>query len=99
MTAEANINEFDYAASAELFPARGRGYRRQSVSFKRFDSAADAIRYAVEELEPALLAGTILEVEEQRFDGVQIRNLYASADYPLKRGTAASGVRKTPVVW
>jgi len=77
---------FDYDAPAELFPARGRGARRGAVTYRRFDSAADAIRFAIEELDPALLLGAILEVDELRFDGVAIRNLYASDGYPLKRG-------------
>ncbi len=80
------MTSFDYGASAELFPAKGRGQRRQSVSYKKFDTAADAIRYAMEDLEPQLLIGAILEVDEQRFDGIAIKNLYSSADYPLARG-------------
>ena len=84
------MTQFDYTARAELFPARARGMRRQSVSYMKFDSAADAIRFAVEKLEPALLTGAVLEVDEERFDGAEIKNLYDSADYPLKRGTAAT---------
>lgn len=79
------MSGFDYSARAELYPARGRGMRRQAVSFKRFETAADAIRYAMEELEPQLLIGAVLEVDEERFDGNAIRNLYSSTDYPLKR--------------
>lgn len=80
------MTDFDFTASAELYPAKGRGQRRQHVSYRRFDNAADAIRYAIEDLEPQLLIGAVLEVDEQRFDGVAIRNLYASALYPLERG-------------
>lgn len=79
---------FDYNAAAELYPARGRGQRRQGVSFKRFETAAEAIRYAVEDMEPQLLIGAVLEVDEERFDAVAIRNLYSSSDYPLQRGVA-----------
>ncbi len=38
----------------------------------------------MEELPPELLLGAWLEVEEKRFDGNGIRQLY-SADYPLPR--------------
>ncbi|WP_295559481.1 hypothetical protein [uncultured Hyphomicrobium sp.] len=76
---------FDYGAPAELFPSKGKGFRRKLVSYKRFVSAAAAIQYAIEELEAEKLAGAVLEVNEERFDDVAIRNLYASEDYPLKR--------------
>lgn len=85
------MSVFDYTAPAELFPSRGRGERGRSVSYKRFDTAADAIRFAIEDLEPILLSGAILEVDEERFDGVAIRNLYASDKYPLKRLNNTSG--------
>lgn len=83
--------DFDFNVPAELFPARGRGMGRQFVSYKKFDTAADAVRYAIEELEPALLSGAILEVDEERFDGAAIRDLYARADYPLARRALATG--------
>lgn len=76
---------FDYCAPAELFPAKGKGFRRQMVSYRRFESAAVAIRYAIEELEPDQLVGAVLEIDEDRYNDVAIRNLYASDGYPLPR--------------
>jgi hypothetical protein len=83
-------SSFDFEAPAELFPSKGKGFRRQMVSYKRFDSAALAIRYAIEELEPDKLAGAVLEVNEDRYDDVAIRNLYASDGYPLQRANSNS---------
>ena len=82
--------EIDYGAEAELFPTRGHRARRRSFAYKRFSCAADAIRFAIEELPPELLNGAYLEVDEQRFDGDGIRRLYASEDYPLSRNKDAA---------
>jgi hypothetical protein len=79
---------FDYSAAAELFLLRSRKFSGQSNGYRRFERAADAIRFAIEELPPALLAGAYLEVEELRFDGNGIRRLYDSAEYPLARRAA-----------
>jgi hypothetical protein len=84
------MSTFDYATSAELFPTRGRKSRRIPMGYKRFDRAAEAIRFAMEELPPDALVGAHLEVDEQRFDSGGIRRLYESADFPLPRRAVAA---------
>lgn len=76
---------FDYGSEAELFPTRPGKGRRQTLTFRRFARAADAVQFAVEKLPAAALNGTCLEVDEQRYAGNAIRRLYDSADYPLAR--------------
>ena len=76
---------FDYNSPAELFAPKGRPGMRQPVAYRRFPSAAAAIRYAVEELSQAGLAAAILEVNEDRFDHIGIKQLYDDAAYPLRR--------------
>ena len=75
---------FDFKAPADLFPARSRTGHRP-VGYRRFASAAEAIRYAVEQMPSEFLDGTILEIENERVDGAGIRVLYDSAEYPLAR--------------
>jgi hypothetical protein len=79
------MSAFNYSSQAELFPTRNRKSRRQPLGYRRFDRAAEAIRFAIEELPQQSLAGAYLEVDEQRFDSVGIRRLYDSTDYPLAR--------------
>jgi hypothetical protein len=80
---------FDYNAAAELFPSRNRRSARLPIGYKRFGHAADAIRFAIEELAPEFLLGACLEVDEARFNSGEIRRLYESVHYPLTRGAAA----------
>ena len=92
---------FDYSIVAELFPTRSetksvpfrRRHRRASpLGYGRFASAADAIRFAIEELPPELLPDACLEVDEEKFDRAGIRRLYESDKYPLAR-RATTGTR------
>jgi hypothetical protein len=81
---------FDYSAEAELFPLIRRKFTKGPVGYKRFTCAAEAIRFAVEELPPDLLRGAYLEVDEERFDAKGIRQLYESDTYPLGRRACCS---------
>ena len=85
---EQALTVFDYNAEAELFPSRNKKSGRRPPGYRRFGHAADAIRFAIEELAPEFLLGACLEVDEDRYDGGGIRRLYESMDYPLIRGAA-----------
>ncbi|HEY2531773.1 MAG TPA: hypothetical protein VGJ20_28240 [Xanthobacteraceae bacterium] len=80
----------DYGMSADLYSMKAGGFRRQSLDYKRFACAAEAIRFAIEDLPPPLLVGTYLEVGEMRYQSAEIRRLYDSADYPLARRVSGS---------
>jgi hypothetical protein len=84
-----DLGAIDYSAPAELFPSRSRK-TRSPMSYRRFDTAAEAVRFAIEELPPTLLLGAFLEVNEVRFSGDDIRRLYDSPDYPLPRAVPAN---------
>lgn len=82
---EETLALFDYDAEAEFFPCRNKKSSRRKIGYRRFGHAADAIRFAVEELAPESLVGAYLEVDEERYDLAGIRRLYARVDYPLIR--------------
>ena len=85
------MTAFNYSTQAELFPTRVRKSKPRPLGYKRFARAADAIRFAIEELPADLLVGAYLEVDEERFNSFGIRELYESADYPLPRRGADAG--------
>jgi hypothetical protein len=84
------MDTFDFAAQAELYPSRVKRSRRGPVGYKRFERAADAIRFAIEELPAESLVGAYLEIGEERFNGQEIQQLYARPDYPLERRERAA---------
>ncbi len=78
------VEGFDYNARAELFPSRSKKGRNR-ITYKRFDTAAEAIRFVVEDVPPPALLGAYLEVDEARYGLPEIQYLYERAAYPLKR--------------
>jgi hypothetical protein len=85
---EVGVDRFDYNGPAELFPGRNRKSAKK-VSYRRFETAADAIRFAVEELPELLLLGACIETNEQRLNYKDIQALYASEQYPLEKRSFA----------
>lgn len=77
------LEEFDYSVPAEVFALKRKKYG--PVAYRRFKTAAEAIRYAVEELSRSVLDGTFIETEAERLDARAIQQLYGGDRYPLKR--------------
>ena len=71
---------FYYHAPAELFLAKG-----SRTKYRRFATAAKAIRYAVEDLRTPRAFGAWLEVGDERFNSSEIQRLYEVDDYPLRK--------------
>jgi hypothetical protein len=74
---------FDYNAPAELFLAKRT--RNGRKNYQRFTTAAEAIRYAVEDLRTPKALGACLQVGDERFDSSDIQHLYEADDYPLRK--------------
>ena len=78
--------EFDYRSPAELFiPKRSGGRRHQRINYRRFATAAEAIRFAVEEFPAVRTLGAWMEVGDQHYNSDEICRLYESTEYPLRR--------------
>ena len=65
--------------------AKRKGGARQPLGYRRFGSAAEAIRFAIEEFSSARALGAWMQVGDERFDGKEIQRLYEHAEYPLRR--------------
>lgn len=88
MIAIANVPSdegFDYQATAELFLGKNYRVRSRVLKYMRFAEAADAIRFAIEQLPTGVLLGAYLEVNENRYDSRGIRRLYDCPEYPFPR--------------
>src|SRR5690242_1174999 len=68
--------KFNYDAPAVLWPTQTAGSNNRRGNFRRFDTAADAIRHVVEEIPATMAGGTILETENLRLRSEEIRGLY-----------------------
>jgi hypothetical protein len=83
---EGEIMAFDYGLPAELFMAKRKSRPRQRLGYRRFATAAEAIRFAVEDFPAIHTLGVWMQVGDKRFNSGEIRRRYDSDDYPLQRG-------------
>jgi hypothetical protein len=86
---------FDYNTPAEVFAGRSmRGPR--PMRYQRFDTGAEALRFAIEVLPRANLLGAILEADERRYWHAEIRKLYDAPGYPLPREEPEPKAKQEP---
>ena len=78
------MEDINYDLPADLYLSR-RYAKTSRDQYRRFETAAEAIQYIIEERPGSWLIGSFLEVDERRYDGHAIRALYESAAYPLPR--------------
>src|ERR1700689_3915608 len=76
---------FSFNTAAELFPAAIRKKKPAGFAYRRFGTAAEAVRFAIEELPADSLNGAYLQVDEARLDQVGLRTVYESRESPLER--------------
>ena len=73
---------FDYSSPAELFLSKRTG---RHTKYRRFATAAEAIRYAIEDLPALRSLGAWMQVGDERFNSDEIYRLYDDGDYPLRK--------------
>ncbi len=83
--AEYKITTFDYASPAELVMTKRKAGPRQRLGYRRFATAADTIRFAIEDFPAIRALGAWMQVGDDRFNSDDICRLYESHEYPLLR--------------
>ena len=76
---------FDYGLPAELFMPKRKGGARSRLISRHFATAAEAIRFAVEDFPAIRALGAWMQVGNERFDREDIHRLYESHQFPLRR--------------
>ncbi len=83
------MEHFDYDGPAEVYTQTGRSARNSKVEYRRFDTGREAVRHVMEALAPDKLKSTVIETEDERYDGEAIRLLYGAAGFARSTSTSA----------
>ena len=78
--------QFNFDSPGEVYchKKRGTGSGR-GLTYRRFETAAEALRYAIEHVSPSDLSTCTVEVDGERFGAADLKTLYESWQYPLPR--------------
>jgi hypothetical protein len=63
------------------------GVPRQRLSYRRFATAAEVIRFAAKDSPAVRMLGAWMQVGDERFNSEEIHRPYESGDCPLRRRT------------
>ena len=83
------MQQFDFTGPAEIFVGGRRFGKRSSMTYRRFETGAEAVRFAIERQSAEQLAATVVEADDSRFAAAEILGLYRSAEYPFPRRNSA----------
>jgi hypothetical protein len=84
---------FDYGLPAELFMAKSKGGARSRLISRRFATAAEAIRFAVEDFPAIRVLGAWMQVGDERFNGERHPS---SLPEPVFSSTTPNGLKRLP---
>ena len=79
MGSSSRVRKANYQAPAGLFVRESSRLRYQS-----FETVAEAVRYANEDLPANKLLSCTLEAEDVHFTGEDVRQLYSAPGYPFR---------------
>jgi hypothetical protein len=85
---------FDYGAPAELFMAKRKGGSRQPLGYRRFATAAEAIRFAIEDFPTMRTLGAWMQVGDPT--ALRQRRLSPAAATADRRLTPHAGLTLRP---
>lgn len=90
------MTHFNYKSPGEFYCQKNKGIGSGiGLTYRRFDTGAEAIRFAMEQVPSSTLGTCTLEVDGERFGAKELRELYESSRYPLPRGKRRRNGRST----
>ena len=82
------MTRFNYRLPGEIFIPKSSGMRRRGLDYRRFETAAEAVRFAVETLPATALTACTVETDGKRLGSRELKALYADTRYPLARNAS-----------
>lgn len=80
------MTNFNYNSPGEFYCQKNKAVGGSSgLSYRRFNTGAEAIRFAMEHVPLSTLGTCMLEVDGERFGPKELKALYESSRYPLPR--------------
>ncbi|MGH6874401.1 MAG: hypothetical protein ACREDW_05260 [Aestuariivirgaceae bacterium] len=78
--------QFNFDSPGEVYchKKRGTGSGR-GLTYRRFETGAEALRFAIEHVPPSDLSTCTVEVDGERFGAADLMILYESGQYPFTR--------------
>ncbi len=76
----------DLSSPAEIFISKGIGRKRNALGYHRFDTAAEAIEFAVEEFSDLGGEGLVMTVDDKRFNLTALRQIHRGEGAGSKQG-------------
>ena len=78
------MEKFNFSAPAEVYGQVQKGHRRLPIVYRKFETGAEAVRFAIEVLGAEGRTGTVIETDEVRLTQAEIQALYDDPEYPLR---------------